>query len=290
MNSNQLMRSQTRFVWLSLLPIILYLGVFVLFPLAAAVYSSFKDFFYDEFVGWDNYREALFEDPRVPGAFRNTLLYAIIRVPPTIIIGFFVALALNKIVHGRGVLIFGYFAPYIASMVAYAAVFIYLFSSTGLFNVILTALGLPAQSFIRDTTQALPSIALMDAFKHIGYDVLIFMAALQNVPAPLYEAARVDGATPWQTTRYITMPLVAPTALFLVVVLTIWTVQVFEPIFVLTQGGPLNRTESIVFLIWNAAFQNNRIGYASAISILLFLTLIVISLIQLRLGRTKWEY
>ncbi len=290
MKHSRLARAQSRFVWLSLTPIVLYLAVFVLFPLVSAVYDSLRDFFYEEFVGLLNYQEALFEDPRVPGAFLNTLMYAAIRIPPTIILGFFAALALNKIIFARGPLIFGYFAPYITSMVAYAAVFIYLFSSTGLLNVILNALGLPAQSFTRDTHGALPSLALMDALKHIGFDVLIFMAALQNIPSSVYEAARVDGATPWQTTWNITIPLVAPTALFLVVVLTIWTVQVFEPIYVMTHGGPLGNTESIVYLIWDAAFQNNRIGYASAISILLFVLLIVISLIQIRVGRSRWEY
>ena len=290
MKHSQLARSQSRFVWLSLTPIVIYLAVFILYPLISAIYDSLRDFFWDEFIGLSNYQEAIFEDPRVPGAFLNTLLYAVIRIPPTIILGFFAALALNKIIRGRGPLIFGYFAPYITSMVAYAAVFIYLFSSTGLLNVILGALGLPAQSFTRDTNGALPSLALMDALKHIGFDVLIFMAALQNIPSSVYEAARVDGATPWQTTWNITIPLVAPTALFLVVILTIWTVQVFEPIYVMTHGGPLGRTESIVYLIWDAAFQNNRIGYASAISILLFVLLIVISLIQIQVGRTRWEY
>lgn len=290
MKRQGLLRSQSRFVWFSLIPILVYLSVFVLYPFGAAIYFSFWDFFWNEFVGLQNYQEALFQDKRVAWAFLHTLIYALIRIPPTIIIGFFCALALNKIIFARGPLIFGFFAPYITSMVAYSAVFLYLFSNVGLLNVILQAAGLPAQPFIRDVTAALPSIALMDAFKHVGFDVLIFMAALQNIPSSVYEAARVDGATPWQVTWHVTIPLMGPTILFLVIVLTIWTVQVFEPVYVLTHGGPLTSTETVVYTIWDAAFDNGRIGYASAISILLFAVVIVISLVQLRVGRTRWEY
>lgn len=282
--------TRSHFVWMSLTPILLYMGIFVLYPLVAAIYSSTWDFMSNQYVGLENYREALFEDRRVPQAFTHTFLYALIRIPPTIILGFFIALALNKILFARGVLIFGFFAPYVTSMVAYAALFVYVFSNVGLLNVTLQYLGLSTQPFIRDIHQALPSVALMDAFKHLGFDVLIFMAALQNIPSSLHEAARIDGATPWQVTRYVTIPLMAPTILFLVIVLTIWTIQVFEPVYVLTQGGPLRSTETVVYLVWDAAFENGRIGYASAISILLFAVAIAVSLIQLRLGRTRWEY
>jgi multiple sugar transport system permease protein len=286
----KLYRWQLRFVWISLTPIMIYLGVFVLYPFIASLYYSTWDFFWDEYVGFDNYREALFEDSSVRKSFLNTFAYALIRIPATIIPGFFIALALNKILFARGAIIFGFFAPYITSMVAYAAVFLYLFSNAGLFNIVLQNLGLPTQPFIRSVDQALPSLALMDAFKHIGFDVLIFMAALQNIPRSLYDAARVDGSSPWQTTWYITIPLMAPTFLFLTVVITIWSVQVFEPIYVLTAGGPLESTRSVVFTIWDAAFLNGRVGYAAALSVLLFLVICVISMIQLRIGRTRWEY
>ncbi len=290
MAHSRLRRGQMRFVWLSLAPILFYLATFVIYPLGASVYYSLQDFFWNEFAGTANYREALFEDPAVGQAFGNTLLYAVIRIPPTIILGFFIALALNKIVVGRGAMIFGFFAPYITSVVAYSAVFLYFVSTGGLLNMGLQAIGLPTQPFIRGVGQALPTLALMDAFKNLGFDVLIFMAALQNIPRPLYEAARIDGASPWRTTWSITIPLMAPTILFLVVVITIWTVQVFEPMFVLTAGGPLGSTRSVVYLIWEAAFINGRLGYAAALSVLLFLVIGVISLVQLWIGRTRWEH
>jgi len=287
---SKLYRWQLHFVWISMTPILIYLAAFVIYPFGASIYYSLWDFFWNEYVGFDNYREALFEDRSVRLAFSNTLTYALIRIPATIIPGFFIALALNKILFARGGLIFGFFAPYITSMVAYSAVFLYLFNSLGLFNVILQSLGLPAQPFIRSVDQALISLALMDAFKHIGFDVLIFLAALQNIPRSFYEAALVDGASAWQTTLYITIPLMAPTILFLVVVITIWTTQVFEPVFVLTAGGPLNSTRTVVYSIWDAAFQNGRIGYGAALSVILFVVICFISIIQLRIGRTRWEY
>jgi ABC-type sugar transport system permease subunit len=286
----KLYRWQLRFVWISLAPILVYLAVFVVYPFGASIYYSFWDFFWNEYVGLENYEEALFEDSSVRRSFMNTLAYALIRIPATIVPGFFIALALNKIILARGPIIFGFFAPYITSFVAYSAVFLYLFSNMGLFNIVLQSLGLPTQPFIRSVDQALPSLALMDAFKHIGFDVLIFLAALQNIPRALYEAASIDGSSPWQTTWHITIPLLAPTFLFLTVVLTIWSVQVFEPIFVLTNGGPLESTRSVVFTIWDAAFLNGRLGYASALSVLLFVVICIISLVQLRVGRTRWEY
>ena len=290
MAASQLFRWQLRFVWLSLTPILIYLAVFVVYPFGASIYYSFWDFFWNEPIGFGNYEEAIFNDPNVRQSFLNTLLYAVIRIPPTIILGFFIALALNKITRFRGPLIFGFFAPYVTSMVAYSAVFLYIFSNFGLLNVILQAFGLPTQPFIRSPSQALPSVALMDALKHIGFDVLIFMAALQNIPKSLYEAARIDGATPWQATRYITFPLMGPTFLFLTVVITVWTVQAFEPVYVLTAGGPVGSTRTVVYSIWQAAFLNGRVGYAAALSVLLFVVIALISFVQLRLGRTRWDY
>lgn len=290
MAQKSLFKWQIRFVWISLTPILVYLAVFVVYPFGASIYYSFWDFFWDEYVGFENYQEALLYDRGVRTSFANTFAYALIRIPATIIPGFFIALALNRIVFGRGVMIFGFFAPYITSIVAYSAVFLYLFSNMGLFNVILQTLGLPPQPYIRSVDQSLISIALMDAFKHVGFDVLIFMAALQNIPKSLYDAARVDGASPWQTTWSVTIPLMEPTILFLVVVITIWTIQVFEPVYVMTAGGPLNSTRTVVYSIWEAAFQNGRVGYGAALSVLLFLVICVISVIQLRIGRTRWEY
>lgn len=286
----QYSRVESRFAYMALIPIMVYMTVFVLFPVIMAFYNSLHDLRWGEFVGLQNYREALFEDPKIWKSIRNTFIYALIRIPTTVILGFIVANILNNVKKGRAGLLFGFFAPYVTNFVAFSVVFMYLYSNGGLFNVILEGLGLPSQPFIRGLKQALPSVALMDAWKHIGFDVIIILAALQNIPKQLYEAAIIDGASAWLTIRYITIPLLQPTFLYLFVMLSIWTIQVFEPIYVMTNGGPLDATRSIVFTIYEAAFLNLRLGYASAISYILFVIILVITLIQLKVGRNRWEY
>lgn len=283
-------RWESRFAYLVLIPVLLYLVVFALLPVFMAFYYSLHGVSWGEFIGFQNYREALFEDPKVWKSFRNTFVYALIRIPTTIVLGFLIANALNSVRRGRGVLIFGFFAPYISNFVAFSAVFLYLYAGNGLFNAIFQAIGLPPQPFIRSVSQALPSVALMDAWKHIGFDVIMFLAALQNVPKTYYEAALVEGASSWHLMRYITIPLLRPTFLYLVVMISIWTLQVFEPIYVMTQGGPLDSTRSVVYTIYQAAFSNARLGYASALSFILFVVIFIITLIQLRIGVTRWEY
>jgi multiple sugar transport system permease protein len=255
-----------------------------------AFVNSLRDMQYREFVGARNYVEFLFQDPRGLRSITNTFLYALIRIPATIVVGFVVANSLLRIRKARSALVFGFFAPYVTNMVAFSAIFIYLYSNTGLFNTVLLALGLPTLGFTRSATQALPSIALMDAWKHVGFDVVIFLAALQSIPSSLYEAAVIDGAKPWQVTFWIKIPLVQPTILYLLVVLFIWTMQVFEPVLVMTGGGPFNATRTIVYGIYQAGFLQFRLGYASAIAYVLFAIILILTLAQLRIGRTRWQY
>lgn len=289
-SSGILERTERRFAVFVLIPIILYMVIFVLFPIVMSFINSFRDMQFQEFVGFRNYREFLIEDKRGIKSITNTFLYALIRIPATIIVGFFIANALNEVDKGRGIYVFGFFAPYVANMVAFSAVFMYLYANTGLFNTIFIALGLPTHGFIRSLQEALPSVALMDAWKHIGFDVILFLAALKSIPQTLYEAAYIDGASRRQIIRYIKIPLVQPTILYLVVVLFIWTMQVFEPIYVMTDGGPMNATRTIVYSIYTEAFTNFRLGYASSIAYILFFLIFGITLIQLKFGRTRWKY
>ena len=287
---SRLRRRQKQFALVALSPVMIYMGVFVILPVIMAFINSFLDTSTRAFVGIANYREFLFEDPRGPASIRNTFVYALIRIPATIIIGFFIANALDRIRYARGTMIFGFFAPYVTNMVAFSAVFLYLYANTGLFNTLLRSLNLPTMSFTRSLTQALPSIALMDAWKHIGFDVVVFLAALKAVPKTFYEAARIDGASGFQMVRFIKIPLLRPTILYLLVMIFIWTMQVFEPIYVMTGGGPLNATRTIVFSIYQAGFRQFRLGYASAIAYIEFILIMIVTLIQLRVGRTTWSY
>jgi multiple sugar transport system permease protein len=284
------LRSESTFAFVSLGPILAYMLIFVLLPVVLSLYYSFQDTQFDDFVGIDNYFEFLVHDKSGFISIQNTFFYALLRIPTTILLGFLVANTLNTIERGRSFLVFGFFAPYITNTVAFSTVFMYLYTNEGLFNSLLRVLDLPTLGFIRNLNQALPSIALMDAWKHIGFDVIILLAALKGIPSTLFEAARIDGASRSQIVRFIKLPLLQPTFLYLAVVLTIWTLQVFEPVFVMTQGGPLDTTRTIVFSIYEAGFINVRLGYASAISYILFVIIFVVTLIQLRVGRSRWEY
>lgn len=288
--SNVLQRDRIRFAAIALIPVILYLGVFLLYPVVMTFLNSFRDLKTREFVGIANYREYLFEDPRGWPSIRNTFTYALIRIPATIIPGFLFANMLYRRAKGRGPIIFGFFAPYITSMVAFCSIFVYLYANNGLFNAILAGLGLPTMGFIRSVTQALPSVALMDAWKHIGFDVVLFLVALQHVPRSLLEAAEIDGASGLQTVLRIKLPLIQPTIVYLVVVLLIWTMQVFEPIYVMTGGGPVDVTTTIMYEVYFSGFRSFRLGYASAISYILFAFLLIATVVQLRVGRTRWSY
>jgi ABC-type sugar transport system permease subunit len=285
-----IVRAEVRFAYITLIPVLIYMSVFVLIPVFTSLLYSFLNMRRGVFIGLENYFEYIFDDPKGIGSFVNVFQYALIRIPLTIIPGFLISNALNKIQKGRSLLIAGFFAPYITSMVAYSTLFLYIFNNIGLINTMLRAMGLPAQGFIRDVRQALPSIAVMDAFKHIGFDVVIFLSAFQNIPETIYEAARIDGASNRQIAIKIKMPLLRPTFLYLAVVITIWTLQVFEPIYVMTGGGPLNSTRSVVLAAYQAAFENGRLGYGSAITMLLFVVIFLITLVQLRIGRTDFSY
>lgn len=285
-----LRRSQHRFAFIALAPVFLYIAVFVFVPLAAALFNSVRDTRAEVFVGLANYREFLLEDPQGLVSVRNTFVYALIRIPATVIAGFLIANSLDRVRAARGPLVFGMFAPYVTNMVAFSAVFLYLYANTGLFNTILQAIGLPRLDFYRGLNQALPSVALMDAWKHVGFDVIVLLAALKAIPRSLYEAATIDGATGAQVIFRIKLPLLQPTILYLVVVIFIWTMQVFEPVFVMTGGGPVNATRTIVLSIYQAGFRDFRFGYASAIAFIEFAIILIVTMVQLRVGRTTWRY
>jgi ABC-type sugar transport system permease subunit len=130
----------------------------------------------------------------------------------------------------------------------------------------------------------------MDALKHIGFDTIIILSALQDIPRPLYESAKIDGASNRQIIYRVVLPLLKPTLLYLTIMLSIWTIQVFEPIFVMTKGEPFNATRTMVYNIFDMAFYAMRLGYASAISFILFAIVLAISYAQIKAGRTRWEY
>jgi multiple sugar transport system permease protein len=242
------------------------------------------------YVGMDNYQR-LWEDDVFWQALWNSAWYVLYGLPSGLILSFAIAYFLDKVTRGQGLLRALYFLPYLVSTVAVAWIWRWFYQPPpiGLFNDILGTFGIPPQPFLLSTQQALPAITAAMVWTSLGFNVVIFLAGLRAIPADYYEAARIDGAGAWQVLRRITLPLLKPTVVFLVIINTIQLLRIFDHVFNMTaegQGGPLNATKPLVMFIYQTAFVRFDMGYASAGTVVLFLILLAITLIQLRiLGR-----
>ncbi len=231
-----------------------------------------------KFVGLANYVHA-FQDPVVGVAFRNTILYTVITVPGQIVLGFLIAVALNRKIRGQTAFRLLYYLPVITSWVFVSLIFEYLFSGYGgLVNYILHTniawLSTPATAMI--------PIYVLGIWKGIGWSMLIFLAGLQGIPTNLYEAAKIDGANRWNLIRYVTLPLLKPTVMFEMVMLTIGGFNVFLSVWVMTGGGPMNSTQVVSVYMFQEAFNYFNFGYGAALSVMLFAIVFVIAQIQRR--------
>jgi multiple sugar transport system permease protein len=181
-----------------------------------------------------------------------------------------------------------YFAPFVTTLVAVAIVWRYLYHARyGLINYGLGAVGIPPVDWLGDPTWAMPAIILMAVWKNFGYNMLILIAGLQSIPAELYEAAELDGASPWRRFWHITIPMLAPTLLFVAVITMIGYFQLFAEPYVMTQGGPLRATTSVVLLMYEEGFRWWRMGYAAALAFVLFAVILIATLLQTRLQRVR---
>lgn len=258
-----------------------------------------------EFIGLQYY-ETLFNNPAFIQALKNTLMYTIIIVPSAIILGLGIALMLESIIKGRGWFRAIYFAPYITPAVAVAWVWGWMYNRNyGIFNTILHEwslfvekiglgfLAIPEQTFLAHPKTALVSVAVVVIWQQLGFQVVMFLAGLQGIPRMYYEAAQIDGASGWSQFRHITLPLLNPVFVFVIIMSTITSLQLFDQIVNINftdQGGPLNRTLSIALYIYQEAFGRARLGYASAVTVVLFFIILIITLIQLRLTQRKVSY
>lgn len=241
-----------------------------------------------KFTGIQNYLR-LFADSKFQNAYWNTLVYALGYVPLTLVLSLLLAIVLNAKIRGRNFFRTLSFFPYVASIVAVASVWNMLFNpSMGPVNMLLSALGienLPRWS--ADKNWAMITVILFSVWRSIGYYMIIFLAGLQGINADLYEAASLDGAGKWKQFLNVTLPQLKPTTFFVVVMLTIGSFKVYDQIFLITQGGPGDRTMVLVYYIYNQAFKYSDYGYASTVSIVLFLTVLAVTLIQFR-GEKKY--
>jgi multiple sugar transport system permease protein len=242
------------------------------------------------FVGLANYRR-LVHDPVVGQAIQHTLIYAALFVPGTMVVGLFLAVAMNRKIRGITIYRTAAYATMAISTISEAIVFIWLFDpSYGIVNYAFSKVGLAQQQFLNSPSEALYVIVVMTIWGWTGFAVVVYLAALQGIPQTLLEAASIDGAGPWRTFRRVTLPLLSPASLFLAVWLTINALQLFDEVYLSTQGGPLNATTVLVYYLYEQAFQQFNFGYASAIAYFLFLITIVITVVQFWLGRRFTYY
>ncbi|GAA3341666.1 sugar ABC transporter permease [Curtobacterium pusillum] len=284
---SSLERKEGRAGYALIAPTSILLALFYLYPLVQTVGYSFTNWnpatgVAGDFVGLDNFAGLLRDDEFLQAA-GNTALYVVIVVPVTMILGLFFAALLAQPFRGRGVYRALLFVPYIAPIVGSALIFSFILSPLGgIVNGVITALGGPPIGFLNSEPWALVSVMVFSVWQGVGYAMIIYSAALTNIPASYHEAATLDGAGPIRRFFTISLPLVAPTTGFLAVTGVIGALQVFTQVYVLTQGGPLGSTETILYYIYQQGFVFFHGGSASAAAVVLLLVGIVVAVIQLR--------
>ncbi|MBL0885514.1 sugar ABC transporter permease [Myceligenerans sp. I2] len=252
-----------------------------IFPAVWAFLLSLQDwngFSAAEPVGLDNYRE-MAADPDLAAAALHTLLYTALFVPASVLLGLGLAVTLNRRIVLVGVYRTLIFLPFVVSAAATGILTTYLFNPQfGLVNNVLRVVGLPQQGWLEDPHQAMVVIAIMSLWGQAAFTTVIYLAALQDIPAELSEAARVDGANPWQSFWHVTFPQLAPVTVFVAIWQSIQAIQLFDLVYTTTRGGPLQATETIVYYLWTLAFRELEFGYASAVAYGLFAVTLAITI------------
>jgi len=274
--------------WIFIAPALLGFTVFYLVPCVRAVYVSLTDWNLlrpSKFIGTANYSR-LWSDPNFWNSMKVTVLYVLYNIPIQTVIGLLLATLLQRF--GRSVALRSLIlAPYlIANVIAAILWFWMLDPLLGFCNALLHSLGFRTIAFFSDQNLALPTVAAVNIWRHMGFVALLFYTGMQGIPHHLYEAARIEGAGPWKSFWSITLPLLRPTLVFVLVTNVIGSFQVFDTIAVTTLGGPVNSTRSIVWYIYESSFLNFRMGYASAMSCALFVALAVVTGVQMRILRS----
>lgn len=264
----------------------------MVFPVVGSALLSLADWNLIQpprFVGFDNYQR-LADNPVFWQTLKNTAYFTFAGVPLQIVLGLFLAVLLNDKTKGVDFFRTVYFLPVVSSTVAVSLTWQWLFDShSGLINYMLGLVGIDPVPWLVSPKWAMPSVIIVAVWKGIGYNMVIFLAALKGVPAELYESARIDGANGWKQFWHITFPLISPSTFFVLVTSIINSFQVFDVTTVLTGGGPANATNTLVMMIYQYAFQFFRMGYASAIAYVLFAIVLIFTLIQASLSR-KWVH
>jgi multiple sugar transport system permease protein len=280
--------------WLFAAPALLVIGIFFFVPILAALAVSLTDFdLYSvaslrnlRFVGLANYWQLLHSRPFWQ-AVGNTLYFVVVGVPLSICASLGAALLVNSpLVRVPALFRTAFFAPVVTSLPAVAVVWRYvLHTRYGVLNYALAAIGVHQPDWLGNPRWAMPAIILFAVWKNFGYNMIIFLAALQAIPADLYEAARLDGTNRWQEFRHVTLPMLAPTALLVSIITVAGYFQLFTEPYVMTQGGPLQSTVSVLYFMYEQGFKWWNLGTGSAVAFLLFLLTLLVTALQLRVAR-----
>lgn len=285
---------RARVAWFFLAPALAAIALFFVIPVVCAFILSFTDFdIYAlgnlsmmRFVGLDNYVTVV-QSPLFWTSIKNTFYFVLAGGPLSVTVSLGVALLVNsKLAMFKPFFRTVYFLPVVASLVAVAIVWRYVYHpSSGMLNVVLSWFGIAPVDWLGNPSTAMPAIIILAVWKNFGYNMLIFIAGLQNIPDELYEASRIDGAGVWRQFTDVTIPMLAPTTVFVVLITAIGYFQLFAEPYVMTDGGPLNATMSIVMLMYDQGFRWWNMGYAAAIAFILFMIVLIVSAIQFALQK-----
>lgn len=267
-------RSQVRTGWLLLAPALIHSVIFIVIPTVAAIVLAFTDYSFGEtwsWIGFDNFRQ-LFIDEDFRASLINTIVYSVVVVPLAMVLALLIAVALNQRIRGLSIFRTAFYIPTVTATVAVATIWMWIFNpGSGLANGILSFFGLAPAQWLSGPNSALPSLMVIGIWQGIGAKMIIYLAALQGVPKDLMEAASLDGAGRWQRFRNVTWPSLAPVQFFVIITSIVETFQVFDLVYVTTQGGPGTATKVLVFDIYTKAFQSLRLGLASAETVIMMI-------------------
>jgi ABC-type sugar transport system permease subunit len=274
-----------------LLPNAIFFIAFLLVPVGYLFYLTFHNggiITPAQYVGFDNWRK-LWGNALVTTAIKNTALYCVIAIPSVFVAGMAVALCLQRINKFGGVFRSLLYIPTLTPYAVAALIWLFMYQRDfGALNMALDRIGVGPQNWLGDTSLVIPSIAMLEVWRGIGFWSLLFLAALLGLPKELYQAATLDGASTWRRFIHITLPLMRPTFFFAVVMATIWNSQLFDSVSILTDGGPANSSVTVVWYIYKAMFQfNDQTGFAAALSFLLLAFILALTAIEIRLLRKK---
>ncbi|MCI5868094.1 MAG: sugar ABC transporter permease [Dorea sp.] len=279
--------------WLFVIPALIPLIVFWIYPILRSICISFTDWDYMSptynFVFFDNFI-ALFRDQRFYDALWNTVVFTLGTLLPTIVLGLMLALLLQKSFKGSGIIKFILFSPWITPTVAVSIVWTWIYDpGTGIANTILNLFGLPGLQWIKSSQTAMLAVIIVTVWKSLGYAMIFYLSALEKVPKELYEASGMDGAKSWQRFRDVTIPCISPTTFFLMIITMVNSLQAYDQIQILTQGGPSGSTRTLLYMYYQLGFEEFNMGQATAVAIVLIVITVLLSVIQFT-GSKKWVH